>query len=64
MATFTTIKETDDCVTVVVEFAGQAFEQVVVAGTDLQAYADQYEVDWLALQLPEPAAAEPGDGES
>ena len=52
MATFEIVKENDDHVTVVVSFADQAFQQTVVAGTDLQDYADQYEADWLALQEP------------
>jgi hypothetical protein len=50
MATFKIVKEDTDYITVEVKFDDQTFEQVVVAGADLQAYADQYETDWLALQ--------------
>lgn len=54
MATYRITKEDGDYTTVVVEFADKAFQQTVLLteDADLQAYADQYEADWLALQEP------------
>ena len=54
MATYRVTEENGDYTTVVVEFADQSFEQTVLLTkkADLQAYADAYEADWLALQEP------------
>lgn len=51
MATYSITKQDGDYTTIVVEFAGQSFEQTVLLTkkADLQAYADKYEADYAAL---------------
>lgn len=58
MATYDVLSAQDPYLTVRVIFAEQAFEQLLVTmksgaalNTLLQAYADMYESDWLALEV-------------
>jgi hypothetical protein len=56
MAKATILATNGEYLTVLVEFADQAFEQVIITDkvgaaldTELQAYADKYESDWLSV---------------
>jgi hypothetical protein len=61
MATVTIIQSAAPYYTVLVEFAGQQFNQTLVSAKtgaaltkQIQDYADEYEAAWLALPPPEP----------
>ena len=67
MATYTILAAGAPYYTVRVEFGDQAFEQTLVSAktgaqldAQFQAYADQYELDWNAMQpAPEPEPLDP-----
>lgn len=59
MATYTILADSAPYYTVRVEFGEQTFEQTLVSAptgaeleAQLQGYADQYEADWNAMQIP------------